>query len=47
MRSSRFADAAHGGLRAVVHEVSPLDRAVPDHREMDAGEVCGRVVLVN
>ncbi|MGP4109730.1 zinc-dependent alcohol dehydrogenase family protein [Streptomyces sp. 4N509B] len=45
VRSSQFADAAHGGLRTVVHEVLPLDQAVLAHREMDAGEVFGRVVL--
>lgn len=46
VRSSQFADAAHGDLRTVVHEVLPLDQAVPAHREMDAGKVFGRVVLV-
>ncbi|WP_031099830.1 MULTISPECIES: zinc-dependent alcohol dehydrogenase family protein [unclassified Streptomyces] len=45
VRSSQFADAAHGNLRTVVHEVLPLDRAVLAHRAMDAGEVFGRVVL--
>ncbi|MFJ7965339.1 zinc-dependent alcohol dehydrogenase family protein [Streptomyces sp. NPDC096324] len=45
VRSSQFADAAHGDLRTVVHEVLPLDRAVQAHREMDAGTVFGRVVL--
>ncbi|MFF2364291.1 zinc-dependent alcohol dehydrogenase family protein [Streptomyces sp. NPDC058122] len=45
VRSSQFADAAHGDLRTVVHEVLPLDRAVLAHREMDAGKVFGRVVL--
>ncbi|MFI2380473.1 zinc-binding dehydrogenase [Streptomyces sp. NPDC018964] len=46
VRSSQFADAAHGDLRTVVHEVLPLDQAVPAHREMDAGKVFGRIVLV-
>ncbi|MFH9042616.1 zinc-dependent alcohol dehydrogenase family protein [Streptomyces sp. NPDC017966] len=46
VRSSQFADAAHGNLRTVVHEVLPLDQAVLAHREMDAGKVFGRVVLV-
>jgi NADPH:quinone reductase-like Zn-dependent oxidoreductase len=46
VRSSQFADAAHGDLRTVVHEVLPLDQAALAHREMDAGEVFGRVVLV-
>jgi NADPH:quinone reductase-like Zn-dependent oxidoreductase len=45
VRSSQFADVAHGDLRTVVHEVLPLDQAVPAHRKMDAGEVFGRVVL--
>ncbi|MEV7816590.1 zinc-dependent alcohol dehydrogenase family protein [Streptomyces flaveolus] len=45
VRSSQFADAAHGNLRTVVHEVLPLDQAVLAHRAMDAGEVFGRVVL--
>ncbi|MDN3028247.1 zinc-binding dehydrogenase [Streptomyces sp. S.PB5] len=45
VRSSHFADAAHGGLRTVVHAVLPLDQAVLAHREMDAGKVFGRVVL--
>ncbi|WP_159021836.1 zinc-binding dehydrogenase, partial [Kitasatospora aureofaciens] len=45
VRSSQFADAAHGDLHTVVHEVLPLDQAVRAHRAMDAGEVFGRVVL--
>ncbi|MFE2264886.1 zinc-dependent alcohol dehydrogenase family protein [Streptomyces griseosporeus] len=45
VRSSQFADAAHGDLRTVVHAVLPLDQAVLAHREMDAGKVFGRVVL--
>ncbi|MFJ6215677.1 zinc-dependent alcohol dehydrogenase family protein [Streptomyces sp. NPDC092296] len=45
VRSSQFADAAHGDLRTVVHEVLPLDQAALAHRRMDAGEVFGRVVL--
>ncbi|GAA4596201.1 zinc-binding dehydrogenase [Planotetraspora phitsanulokensis] len=45
VRSSQFADAVHGDLRTVVHEVLPLDQAVLAHRKMDAGEVFGRVVL--
>ncbi|MEU6106147.1 zinc-binding dehydrogenase, partial [Streptomyces flaveolus] len=46
VRSSQFADAAQGDLRTVVHDVLPLDQAVSAHREMDAGKVFGRVVLV-
>ncbi|WP_433381718.1 zinc-dependent alcohol dehydrogenase family protein [Actinoplanes sp. CA-142083] len=34
-----------GSLKAVVHEVLPLDQAVLAHRKMDAGEVFGRIVL--
>ncbi|MGW5202749.1 zinc-binding dehydrogenase [Streptomyces spiralis] len=45
VRSSQFADAAQGHLRTVVHEVLPLDQAASAHREMDAGEVFGRIVL--
>lgn len=45
VRSSHFADAAHGDLRTVVHALLPLDQAVLAHREMDAGKVFGRVVL--
>lgn len=45
VRSSQFADAAHGDLRTVVHDVLPLDQAVLAHREMDAGTVFGRIVL--
>ncbi|WP_225812613.1 zinc-dependent alcohol dehydrogenase family protein [Streptomyces spinosus] len=45
VRSSQFADAAHGNLRTVVHEVLPLGQAARAHRAMDAGEVFGRVVL--
>ncbi|MEW2157217.1 zinc-dependent alcohol dehydrogenase family protein [Streptomyces sp. NPDC007189] len=45
VRSSQFADAAHGDLRTVVHEVLPLDQAALAHHKMDAGEVFGRVVL--
>lgn len=46
VRSSQFADAARGALRTVVHAMMPLDEAVLAHREMDAGTVFGRVVLV-
>ncbi|MFJ9349290.1 zinc-binding dehydrogenase [Streptomyces sp. NPDC101237] len=45
VRSSHFADAAHGDLRTVVHAVMPLDHVVLAHRDMDAGKVFGRVVL--
>lgn len=46
VRAAQFADAARGHLRTVVHEVLPLGQAVRAHREMDAGKVFGRVVLV-
>ncbi|MFI5896288.1 zinc-dependent alcohol dehydrogenase family protein [Actinoplanes sp. NPDC051513] len=42
VRTEQFADE---GLKAVVHEVLPLDRAALAHRKMDAGEVFGRIVL--
>ena len=45
-RARLFADAAHGDLHAVVDSVLPLDRAADAHRQMDAGGVFGRVVLV-
>lgn len=40
-----FAAAGRRELRAVVHDVLPLDQAVLAHRKMDAGEVFGRIVL--
>ncbi|MFJ9562196.1 zinc-binding dehydrogenase [Streptomyces fuscichromogenes] len=45
VRSAQFADAAHGTLRTVVHEVLPLEKAALAHGEMDAGKVFGRIVL--
>ncbi|WP_217144210.1 zinc-binding dehydrogenase [Streptomyces sp. AC627_RSS907] len=45
VRASQFAEAAHGDLRTVVHEVLPLDQAGAAHHAMDAGKVFGRVVL--
>jgi NADPH2:quinone reductase len=45
VRAEHFADAARGGLHAVVHEVLPLERAADAHRMMDAGSVFGRIVL--
>jgi NADPH:quinone reductase len=44
VREEQFADA---GLKAVVHEVLPLDEAARAHREMDAGSVFGRIVLLS
>jgi NADPH:quinone reductase-like Zn-dependent oxidoreductase len=41
-----FAAASRGELRAVVHEVLPLEQAVVAHQKMEAGEVFGRIVLV-
>ncbi|MFD9859715.1 zinc-dependent alcohol dehydrogenase family protein [Streptomyces alboflavus] len=46
VRAAQFAEAAHGKLRGVVHEVLPLDGAAQAHRGMDEGRVFGRVVLV-
>jgi NADPH2:quinone reductase len=45
VRAEQFAAAARGELRAVVHDVLPLDDAAGAHRRMDAGEVFGRIVL--
>jgi NADPH:quinone reductase-like Zn-dependent oxidoreductase len=42
-----FAATARGELQSVVHEVLPLEQAVLAHQKMDAGEVFGRIVLVN
>jgi NADPH2:quinone reductase len=41
-----LAAAGRGELRAVVHEVLPLEQAVAAHQLMEAGEVFGRIVLV-
>ena len=45
VRKEQFNASARGDLRAVVHEVLPLDRAATAHRKMDAGQVFGRIVL--
>ncbi|WP_223693253.1 zinc-binding dehydrogenase [Leifsonia poae] len=45
VRADQLAAAARGELRAVVHDVLPLDRAADAHRRMDAGDVFGRFVL--
>lgn len=45
-RARFFAEAARGQLHPVVHDVLPLERAADAHREMDAGRVFGRIVLV-
>jgi NADPH:quinone reductase-like Zn-dependent oxidoreductase len=42
VRAEQF---ARSGLRAVVHDVLPLDQAVEAHRRMDGGQVFGRIVL--
>ncbi|MBL7499553.1 zinc-binding dehydrogenase [Frankia sp. CNm7] len=42
-----FSAASRGELHAEVHELLPLDQAVLAHQKMDAGEVFGRIVLVN
>jgi NADPH:quinone reductase-like Zn-dependent oxidoreductase len=46
VRAEQFAAAARGELHAVVHDVLPLDQAAEAHRQMDAGSVFGRIVLV-
>jgi NADPH2:quinone reductase len=38
---------ARRDLRAVVHDVLPLERAVEAHRRMDGGQVFGRIVLTS
>ncbi|MCY1141125.1 zinc-binding dehydrogenase [Actinoplanes sp. Pm04-4] len=45
VRARNLASAATGELRAVVHDVLPLDEAADAHHRMDAGEVFGRIVL--
>ena len=45
VRTEHFTAASRGEMRAVVHEVLPLDQAALAHRKMDAGEVFGRIVL--
>lgn len=42
VRAEQF---ARSDLRAVVHDVLPLDQAAEAHRRMDRGEVFGRIVL--
>jgi NADPH:quinone reductase-like Zn-dependent oxidoreductase len=44
-RTAVTAELFAGGLRAVVHEVLPLEQAALAHRKLDAGEVFGRIVL--
>jgi NADPH:quinone reductase-like Zn-dependent oxidoreductase len=46
MRADYFAEAARGELHAAVHDVLPLERAADAHRQMDAGSVFGRIVLI-
>lgn len=46
VRAEQFAAAERGELHAVVHGVLPLDQAAEAHRQMDAGTVFGRIVLV-
>jgi NADPH2:quinone reductase len=45
IREAQFAAAARGDLVPVVHDTLPLAQAAEAHRQMDAGEVFGRVVL--
>ena len=46
VRDEQFAAAVRGELHAVVHDVLPLAQATEAHRQMDAGTVFGRIVLV-
>ena len=46
VRADVFAAAVRGELHAVVHDVLRLDEAADAHRQMDAGTVFGRTVLV-
>ncbi|WP_284293550.1 zinc-binding dehydrogenase [Luteimicrobium album] len=46
VRAELFAGATRGELHAVVHDVLPLSAAAEAHRQMDAGTVFGRIVLV-
>jgi NADPH:quinone reductase-like Zn-dependent oxidoreductase len=46
VRTAQFAAATRGELHAVVHDALPLDQAADAHRQMDAGKVFGRIVLV-
>ena len=45
-RLQLFDAAVRGELHPVVHVVLPLDQAAEAHRQMDAGTVFGRIVLV-
>ncbi|SOD72185.1 NADPH:quinone reductase-like Zn-dependent oxidoreductase [Jatrophihabitans sp. GAS493] len=45
-RAELFAAATRGELHAVVHDILPLEQAAEAHRQMDAGTVFGRIVLV-
>jgi NADPH:quinone reductase len=45
VRTTHFAAAARGNLTPVVHDVLPLSEAAEAHRQMDAGNVFGRIVL--
>lgn len=45
VRAAQFEAATRGELHAVVHDVLPLDQAAEAHRQMDDGEVFGRIVL--
>lgn len=46
VRTAQLAAVTRGELHAVVHDVLPLDQAADAHRQMDAGSVFGRIVLV-
>lgn len=46
VRAEQFDAVASGQLRTFVHDVLPLEQAAEAHRQMDAGHVFGRIVLV-
>lgn len=45
VRAEQFSAAVRGDLQAVVHDVLPLAQAADAHRQMDSGDVFGRIVL--
>lgn len=46
VRADLFAAAIRGEIHPVVHEVLRLEQAAEAHRQMDAGTVFGRIVLI-
>ena len=45
VRAEQFEAAVRDQLHPVVHAVLPLDQAAEAHRQMDLGNVFGRIVL--